>query len=120
MAFKKIERAVKAKATHDAWISFSPDDNKDPRLRISIGAFRHMGEPTAIFFEWDDEDYLLRVVASAPADPAAYTVPASRRVRIPDLAQTLGLTFAQPDRIQVVRDGSFAIIADLSEYRSRP
>ena len=119
MAFKKIERVVQAKATHDAWISFSPDDNRDPRLRVSIGAFRHMGEPAAVFFEWDDEDSLLRVVASAPADPAAYTVPASRRVRVPGLAGTLGLTFSQPDRIPVTRDGSFAIIADLSEYRSR-
>lgn len=116
MAFKKIDRAVKAKATHEAWISFSPGNNPDPRLRISIGAFRHMGGPAAIFFEWDDEDGLLRVVASAPADPAAYTVPQSRRIRIPGLAEALGLEFEAPDRIPVHRDGTFAVIADLSEY----
>ena len=115
-----IRPFVRKSRSHGAWYVHLDGCYPQPDCHVTQAeAFRHMGEPTAIFFEWDDEDYLLRVVASAPADPAAYTVPASRRVRIPDLAQTLGLTFAQPDRIQVVRDGSFAIIADLSEYRSR-
>lgn len=116
MAFQKLGRAVPSRATEDAWISIAAEDSSDPRMRLSVGAVKHMGFPRAVFFEWDDEDSLVRIVASAPDDPAAYRVPQSRRLRIPGLLASLGVSAPEAVRIHAERDGTFAVIADLSEY----
>lgn len=116
MAFKKIGADDLA---DNLSVTFQPPrDGRAHRLRLSASTLRSIGTPAAIHFEWDDEDSLLRIVASSPDDPAAFHLGAQRRAVIPRLLDHLGVSIGQTTTLPITSDGPLSVIADLSEYRS--
>lgn len=116
MAFKKLRRPGRS---HASPISISIGTSSNTRqtwLSLSKGAHRALGEPAAIHLEWDDEDCLLRVVASSPDDRDAYPITKSNlRVSVTGIVREMGwdatTTRAFPGR----RESRTSIIADLSD-----
>ena len=74
--------------------------------------FRSIGTPAAIHFEWDDEESLLRIVASSPDDPAAFRIGVQRRAVIPQLLDHLGVSIEHTTTFPVTSDGPLSAIAD--------
>lgn len=116
MAFKKLAR-VKPNVGPVS-ITFHRDGESSTLMKLSLAAHRAIGEPVAVHFEWDDEGYRLRIVASNPKDPAAYNVRTQRRVGVTGLPEMLRIDAPTGIAIDATVDGPLALIADLSEYRS--
>ena len=117
MAFKKIGEADLSDTPS---ITFETGHGgRAHRVRLSTSTFRSIGTPAAIHFEWDDEESLLRIVASSPDDPAAFHLGPQRRAVIPRLLDHLGVSIEQTTSLPATSDGPLSVIADLSEYRSR-
>lgn len=87
-------------------------------LDLSVGAREAIGNPRAVFFEWDDEEWLLRIVASSHADPASRLVPESGRISMAAVLRMIGVHIDAARTLHLTKDGPLALIADLSEYRS--
>ena len=119
MAFQKLDRPLRG--TAGPTVTFYPwtSAKKTPRLHLSVEVYRWIGEPTAIHFEWDEEDTLLRIVASSRDDPNAYPIDSQRRTTTGDLFKRLGLHHDENIYVRATRDAPLAAIVDLSEYRSR-
>lgn len=88
-------------------------------VELSKGAVDSIGNPSAVYFEWDPDDSLLRIVASSPDDPASYALTKGGRVSISPILAILPIQISEPVGPPTRADGPLALIADLSEYRSR-
>lgn len=118
MAFQKLGRRERPDVTQ---ISIEPArDGRVPRVRLSAATMRAMGEPVAVFFEWDADDSLLRVVASSPDDPASYRVGRALRASVHGLLEQIDVHVGETTAFPATPDGPLAVIADLSDYRSTP
>ena len=87
-------------------------------VELSKGAIDSIGHPSAVHFEWDPDEHLLRIVASSPDDPAAYALTKAGRVSIAPILAVLPVEISEPVGPPTRADGPLALIADLSEYRS--
>lgn len=87
-------------------------------MDLSVGARQAIGNPRAVFFEWDEDEWLLRIVASSHADPASRLLPESGRLSIASVLRMIGVDVHEARTLPMARDGALALIADLSEYRS--
>ena len=87
-------------------------------MDLSVGARQAIGNPRAVFFEWDEEEWLMRIVASSHADPASRLLPPSGRLSIASVLRMIGVDVDVARTIPLTKDGPLAVIADLSEYRS--
>lgn len=94
MAFKKLPKPTRSSGSPTPMITIGTSDrNRQTYLSLNTAARRALGDPTAVYLEWDDEEYLLRIVASSPDDPAAYVITkASGRISVTRIMRELGLT----------------------------
>lgn len=115
MAFQKLGRPKPRKAL-TVYITF--DDHGRSRFRLSPLAYERMGEPRAVFLEWDDEASLMRLVASSPDDPSAYLVGTQARFCPSGALEAMGVDIPEATAFPVTPDGPLALIANLTEYRS--
>ena len=89
-------------------------------MDLSVGARRAIGSPRAVIFEWDEDEWLLRIVASSHADPASRLLPESGRLSIASVLRMIGVNVDVARTLPLKQDGPLALIADLSDYRSTP
>ena len=117
MAFKPVI----ANTQRHPFITISTAAKYTRELSLSSAAHRAIGEPRAISFEWDDDDALLRISAASPDSPESSPLAQGLRSRctVTTLLASLGVQVSDTTRFPVKQDGPLAIIADLSEYRSR-
>lgn len=88
------------------------------RIELSIASYQALGEPRAVFYEWDDTESLLRIGATSPTDSSARRMAEHRRVSFSGVPDAVGLHFPEPVSVHLAKDGPLALIANLSEYRS--
>lgn len=117
MAFK----TVIANTNHHPFVTISCTKYRGFELTLSAVAYRAIGEPRAIAFEWDDDEGLLRISAASPDSPEASRFGAglTPRCGITPLIRALDIHVERTSRFPVTTDGPLALIADLSECRSR-
>lgn len=114
MAFQKLQKAQTLRGV--AALGPQLTIAKAGTIGISLAAWRALGEPAAIHLEWDPEEYLLRVVASSPDDPAAYEL-AQKRLKFgaQALLRQLGLNYGTgTHRFPLTPTGRIALTADLT------
>lgn len=118
MAFKKLGPAPSLRHSPlRARLREDPQRKGRTQIDLSRASMDALGHPTAVHFEWDDEMYRLRVVASSPDDPAARTLGRNGRLSVAAVFKMLGLEVSEPVSLHVTRDGPLAIILDLSPLR---
>lgn len=116
MAFKKLHRPGRARASAIVITIGMSSQNRQTYLSLSKGAHRAMGEPVAVHLEWDDEECLLRVVASSPEDPAAYKLtPSSLRISVTGIVREMGWDASETRAFPGRRDSRLSVVADLSD-----
>ena len=117
MAFK----TVVANTSKQTFVTISVTGARKCELYVAGAAYRAIGEPRAVAFEWDDDESLLRISAASPESREAsrLTTGTKKRCSVTHLLSNLGVSIPHTVRIPVTPDGPLAIIADLSEYRSR-
>ncbi|QCR53235.1 hypothetical protein C1N80_06320 [Brachybacterium sp. SGAir0954] len=116
MAFQKMPKTHQKAPSAGPQITLSAHKtNGATKLVLSRALVEMLGEPVAIYFEWDPEDFLLRIVSSSPDDPAAYVIPKNRYVSVTGLFRQLGVKVTDTVRIPVEKQGRLAGIADLSD-----
>lgn len=119
MAFKRVARPS---ARPPSFVSIAVKDGVAHSFSLSQKAYERIGSPSAVHVEWDDLDGLIRIVAASPDDPEAFRVPPNtrrRQIRALLLFREIGVAPPEPVRVPAIPDGPTAVIADLSEYRSR-
>ena len=115
MAFQKMFKTNQKTPTAGPQITLSAHKtNGSTKLAMSRALVDMLGQPVAIHFEWDPDEYLLRIVASSPDDPAAYVIPKNSALAVTGLFRQLGVKVTETTRIPVEKQGRLAGIADLS------
>ena len=118
MAFQKVVAPPNLRHSRIA-TRFRPHRGRSgAHVQLSRGAIDSIGEPSAVHFEWDPDEHLLRIVASSRDDPAAYALTKDGRVTIAPILTVLPIEISEPVGPPTRADGPLALIADLSEYRS--
>lgn len=118
MAFAKLAPAPSRRQSPlRARLREDPRGRGRTELNLSAGAERALGSPSAVFFEWDEDSYRMRVVASSPDDPASRTLGKYRRLAVGDIFKMIGVEVRGSHPIRVVADGPVAVILDLSPLR---
>ena len=116
MAFVKLQKTHQKAPTAGPQITLSAHKvNGTTKLAMSRALVEMLGDPAAIHFEWDPDQYLLRIVASSPDDPAAYRVPKNRYIAVTGVFRQLGIRVGETVRIPVEKQGRLAGVADLSD-----
>ena len=82
---------------------------------MNTAAIMALGEPAAVFFEYDDEDFKLRIVASSPDDPAAYKLSKHGRIAITGLTRQLGWGITSTHKLTATRMGRVSLVIDVSD-----
>ena len=112
MAFAKV-----SKPKPDPYITITTRTEGGNAIMLPAHTRDLIGDPVAVFFEWDPDDSLLRIVASSPADPDSYRVGVRNRIGVKGLLGSLGVEVDKTGPHPVIADGPLAVIADLSNYR---
>lgn len=115
MAFRKLPHAGRKAPTQGRFVTIAPGSNQSIYLAMSREAVTALGDPVAVHFEWDSDDYLLRIVASSPDDPAAYPIPKTKRLSVGPMLADLGVRVTERTRIPVASDSRLSVVADLSD-----
>ena len=117
MAFK----TVVANTSKQTFVTVSVTGVGACELYVASSAYRAIGEPRAVAFEWDDDESLLRISAASPEsrESSPLTTGLKKRCSITNLLNSLGVSIPHTVRIPATPDGPLAVIVDLSEYRSR-
>ena len=116
MAFKKLGPAPSSRYSPMSVRMRPGSKGVKPHMDLTVSAHNSFGKPSAVFFEWDEDECLLRIVASSTADPAARKLGEKGRVALGGVFTAIGVDIAEPCTIPVTADGPLALIADLSEY----
>lgn len=117
MSFRKLAKPTRTTAGTQPYITLAvtTTSNRQVYLALNTAARRALGDPAAVHFEFDDDKFLLRVVASNPEDPAAYAIPKTGRVSVTGMIRDLGVNVTTTTRIHARPAGRLALIADLSD-----
>ena len=116
MAFQKMYKSNQKSPIAGPQITLSAHKtNGSTKLAMSRALVNMLGAPVAVHFEWDDEEFLLRIVASSPDDPAAYRIPKNSAISVTGLFRQLGISVTGTTRIPVEKHSSLSAVADLSD-----
>lgn len=124
MAFKRLHKPRTRVGDQPATITIGsthsrPGASRQVYLSISGKARQMLGDPAAIALEWDPDEWLLRIVAASPDDPDAYRLGKTPRIGITGIARELGWMWDIAATIPVKPQGRTAVLADLSQVRTR-
>ncbi|WP_347042049.1 hypothetical protein [Brachybacterium nesterenkovii] len=121
MAFRKLSKPARINAG-DPTISIGLSGNgRQAFLALSRGARMLLGDPVAVYLEWDDEASLMRIVASSLEDPAAYKITGSTSlISVTRVLRDLDLTPRHTMRFPVRRDSRLSVVADLTPLVEAP
>ncbi|WP_152353286.1 hypothetical protein [Brachybacterium subflavum] len=117
MAFRKLQKPARSGGSPLPQITIgATGSNRQSFLALNAAARKALGHPAAVYLEWDPDEYLLRIVASSPEDPAAYTLTKSTgRISVTGIMRELGIDTRTTRTVPVKPQGRVAVIADLSE-----
>lgn len=121
MAFKKLSKPTRSGGSPIPMITIgTSDQNRQTYLSLNTAARKALGDPAAVFLEWDDEDYLLRIVASSPDDPASYSIAkGTGRISVTRIMRELGLTPADRAYTTPAKPhGRLALIASVADMHT--
>lgn len=121
MAFRKLHKPARINAG-DPTVSIGLSGNgRQAFLALSRGARQMLGDPIAVYLEWDEETSQMRIVASSLEDPAAYKVTGSTsRISVTRVLRELDLTPQHTMRFLARRDSRLSIVVDLSPMVEAP
>ncbi|GAA1333820.1 hypothetical protein GCM10009592_28380 [Brachybacterium rhamnosum] len=121
MAFTKMPKTYQKAPSAGPKITLSSHpQHGSMKLALSKALVEMLGSPVAVHFEWDADEYLLRIVASSPDDPAAYKLPKNGYLSVTGLFRQLGVKVNETMRIPVAKQGRLAGVADLSDLPAAP
>ena len=120
MAFIKQQKPARTGGSAAPMITIGRSGaGKTTYLALNTAARKALGDPVAVYLEWDADAFLLRLVASSPEDPAAYTITkGTGRLSVTAIMRELGLIprdrYTAPGRPH----GWQALVVDVSEMRT--
>ena len=117
MAFRKLAkpRRYNGVSTTPAITISRGSATSTSYLALNAAAFTALGEPAAVYFEYDDEEFKLAITASSPDDPAAYKLGKHRRIAISGLTRELGWAIQKTTKHPAQRRGRLSLVIDVSE-----
>lgn len=119
MAFKKLNRPRRKAGISTPLATLGPASHNTSYLALNSAAADALGRPAAVYLEWDDEEYLLRLVACSPDTPDSYPLSKSGRFSVTGVMRQLGIDTSQSRPYPVRRDTRLSLIIDLSEAPTR-
>lgn len=124
MAFQRLPRTTKRLGDQPATItigSSAPTRNGQSRqmyLFLSVKTRQMLGEPAAIFLDWDPEEWKLRVSVAPKDAEDAYPTSKTNRIGITTAAREAGLLWDVPVTVKVKPQGRTAVVGDFSQVRT--
>lgn len=120
MAFRKLSKPKRSTGTTTPTVTIGLTGNaRQAYLGLNSAARKALGDPVAIYLEWDDDRMLMRIVVSSPEDPAAYKITKQNgRISVTGVLRELDLTPVETTTIPATKDTRVSLVVDLTDMAS--